>query len=142
MPRWRTRWPRRARFGTAVLLDVHSMPPLAPGRPRLVLGDRFGRSAGARFVQRLEAAARDAGLPAALNAPYAGGHILERHGRPAAGIHAVQLEIDRSLYLDARLDLPGPGMAPLSRLLRDMIDALAEEALAAAGRTPLPDAAE
>lgn len=133
----------RARFGVAVLLDVHSMPPLTAHTPaampaRIVLGDRFGRSAAPRFVARLESEAAAAGVPVALNAPYAGGHILKRHGRPAAGIHAIQLEFDRSLYLDRRLDGVGPGLEATVGLLRAMLAALADEALA----MPLADAAE
>lgn len=120
----------RARFGCAVLLDIHSMPPIAGGRARLVIGDRFGRAAATRFVQRVENEATAAGLCHALNTPYAGGHILERHARPADGIHAIQLEIDRALYLDRRLDAPGPGAPAMTRLLRAIIDALTDEALA------------
>lgn len=120
----------RERFGCAVLLDVHSMPPIAGGRARVVIGDRFGRAAGTRFVRRAEAAVADAGLIHQLNTPYAGGHILERHGHPAESIHAIQLEIDRALYLDRRLDAPGAGMAATVRMLRAVIDALAEEAVA------------
>ncbi|KQT34642.1 N-formylglutamate amidohydrolase [Sphingomonas sp. Leaf412] len=123
----------QARFGTAVLLDVHSMPPIAGGRARVVLGDRFGRAAAARFVHRLEAVLEGAGVPYAINTPYAGGHILERHGRPHEHIHAIQLELDRSLYLDRRLDSPGPGMEAVTRLVRAMIDALADEASAGSG---------
>ena len=125
----------RARFGIAVLLDLHSMPPLGEGNDatRLVFGDRFGRSAGARFVARLEGEAEAAGLRHALNSPYAGGHVLERHGAPGAGIHAVQIEICRSLYLDGALDQPGPGLARTAALLRRMIDAIEDEALAQPG---------
>lgn len=125
----------RARFGIAVLLDLHSMPPLGSGEDtvRLVFGDRFGKSAGPRFVARLEGEAEAAGIAHALNSPYAGGHVLERHGAPEAGIHAVQIEICRSLYLDAALDAPGPGLARTAALLRRMIDALADEALAQPG---------
>lgn len=119
----------RARFGVAVLLDLHSMPPIAGGRAQVVIGDRFGRAAGACLVERVEAEVRAAGLPHALNTPYAGGHILERHGRPREGIHAIQLELDRSTYLDNRLDAPGPGMRAAIRLVRAIIDALADEAL-------------
>lgn len=125
----------RARWGIAVLLDLHSMPPLGPGEPRVVIGDRFGGSAGARFTARLEAAC---GVPHALNAPYAGGHVVERHGRPRDGIHALQLELDRSLYLDARLDVPGPGLAATAALVRRCLRALAEEA----GAPPMVEAAE
>ncbi|MFN3434583.1 MAG: N-formylglutamate amidohydrolase [Sphingomonas sp.] len=120
----------RARFGIAVLLDLHSMPPVGD-HAQLVIGDRFGRSAAGRFVARLEAAAADGGLRTALNTPYAGGHILERHAAPAAGIHAIQIEIDRTLYLDHRLDRPGPGMARTIAALRRLIDAVEDEALSA-----------
>lgn len=121
----------RARFGIAVLLDVHSMPPLGPAdrSPRLVLGDRFGKSAGARFLGRIEAVARAHRVAAAANAPYSGGHILDRHGDPRGGIHAIQLEFDRTLYLDGALDGPGSGLPATAALLRAVIDALADEAL-------------
>lgn len=121
----------RERFGVAVLLDVHSMPALGSPdtAPRIVLGDRFGRSAGSRLTGRLEGVARAHGLLSATNAPYSGGHILERHGDPQSGIHAIQIEFDRTLYLDARLDQPGPGLNEAVRVLRAMIDALADEAL-------------
>lgn len=121
----------RARFGVAVLLDVHSMPPLGDPRiaARLVPGDRFGKSAAARFLGRIEGVARTHGVRTAANAPYSGGHILERHGEPRRGVHAIQLEFDRALYLDSALDQPGPGLKAAVRLLRDMIDAVADEAL-------------
>ncbi|WP_294058991.1 N-formylglutamate amidohydrolase [Sphingomonas sp.] len=121
----------RARFGVALLLDVHSMPPLGPAdrSPRLVLGDRFGKSAGARFLGRIEAVARAHGMAAAANAPYSGGHILDRHADPRGGIHAIQLEFDRTLYLDAALDGPGAGLPATAALLRAIIDAVADEAL-------------
>ncbi|OQW44054.1 MAG: N-formylglutamate amidohydrolase [Proteobacteria bacterium SG_bin6] len=121
----------RARFGVAVLLDLHSMPPLGPPESvaRVVFGDRFGRTSAARFVATLEAVADAAGLAHALNTPYAGGHILDRHGAPPRGIHAVQVELDRRLYLDPALDAPGPGFAAAARLVRAMVTALADEAL-------------
>lgn len=124
----------RARFGVAVLLDVHSMPPLGDPAtaPRIVLGDRFGKSAAARFSGRIEGVARAHGVVCASNAPYSGGHILERHGDPRRGVHAIQLEVDRTLYLDSALDRPGPGVKAVVAMLRSMIDALADEALPAA----------
>jgi N-formylglutamate amidohydrolase len=124
----------RARFGIAILLDIHSMPPLGPAEtaPRLVLGDRFGKSAAARFAGRVEGVARAHGTAIAANAPYSGGHILERHGDPRQGIHAIQLEFDRSLYLDAALDAPGPGLTATAALLRAVIAAVADEALPSA----------
>lgn len=121
----------RARFGVAVLLDVHSMPPLGPAgtAPRLVIGDRFGRSAAARFGARVEAVGQRHGIATAANTPYAGGHILERHGDPRRGVHALQLEFDRAFYLDSDLDEPGPGAPAAIALLRAIIDAVADEAL-------------
>jgi len=119
----------RARFGVAVLLDIHSMPSLGPGAPRIVFGDRFGRSAAHRMIGRIEAVARAAGIPCATNAPYSGGHILDRHGDPLRGVHAIQIEFDRALYLDSLLRESGPGLPAMVRLLRTMIDALADEAL-------------
>ncbi len=121
----------RARFGIAILLDIHSMPPL--GEPsetaQIVFGDRFGKSAAARFIARLEGEAEAAGIAHALNTPYAGGHILDRHAAPHAHIHAVQIELDRALYLDAAHDAPGPGFAATAAMLRRMIAAITDEAL-------------
>lgn len=126
----------RARFGVAVLIDVHSMPPLAPGGARLVIGDRFGQASAARFVARIEGVAHAARVRSAINTPYAGGHVLERHADPANHIHAIQLEFDRSLYLDRRGAQPGPGLESTAALLRAILDAVADEAL------PLAAAAE
>lgn len=126
----------QARFGVAVLIDVHSMPPLATGAARLVIGDRFGRSSAARFVARIEGVAHALRVRTAVNTPYAGGHVLERHADPAGNVHAIQLEFDRSLYLDRRRDQPGPGLETTAALLRAIIDAVADEAL------PLADAAQ
>ncbi|MBH9536222.1 N-formylglutamate amidohydrolase [Novosphingopyxis sp. YJ-S2-01] len=94
----------RRRLGCALLLDLHSMPSLrypAGAAPRIVVGDRFGRSASSRLASLLVEQARQEGWEAALNHPYAGGYVLERHGNPAGHIQALQLEVDRGLYLDA-----------------------------------------
>lgn len=121
----------RARFGVAVLVDLHSMPP--PGEAEIVFGDRFGRTAASRFIHRIEAEAEAAGLAHALNTPYSGGHILERHADPARQVHAIQIEWSRALYLDTAMDAPGPGLARAARTLRAMLDALADEACAGSG---------
>jgi N-formylglutamate amidohydrolase len=122
----------QARHGHAVLLDCHSMPSLdastAGGRPPdLVLGDRHGASAAPALVDWLAQAFTAEGLRVALNRPYAGGHTTERHGRPAAGHHAVQIEIDRALYLDPVTLAPTARMAPLADLLRRIIGRLLAE---------------
>ncbi|MBS0480061.1 MAG: N-formylglutamate amidohydrolase [Proteobacteria bacterium] len=118
----------RDRFGAALLIDLHSMPPLpGPVGAQVVIGDRFGRSAAARLVHRIEGEAVSAGLTAALNAPYPGGHILNLHGRPDRRVHAIQVEIDRRLYLDPALNVPGHTFGATAVLLRRMIDAATDE---------------
>lgn len=98
----------RERFGMALLFDCHSMPsealraaPRIMGRtPEVVLGDRFGAAAGRAFIAETKAAFERAGFVVARNAPFAGGYITQRYGRPSHGLHAIQIEIDRGLYLD------------------------------------------
>lgn len=102
------------RWGAALLIDLHSMPPLPArpgvGAPQVVVGDRFGASCGGNLVAAAFAQLAEAGRDAAHNRPYAGGYVLERHGDPRGGIHALQLEIDRSRYLDPSLSEPGGGL--------------------------------
>jgi N-formylglutamate amidohydrolase len=73
-------------------------------------------------------AAEAAGYEVARNIPYAGGYITARHGRPDAGIHALQIEIDRSLYLDPELREPGPRFDAVARMLEAIAAALASKA--------------
>jgi N-formylglutamate amidohydrolase len=116
-------------YGGAVLLDIHSMPPIKPHGgdppPQVVIGDRFGRSAALPILQQAMEVFADYGLRVGLNAPYAGGHTLDRHGRPQRGVHALQIEIDRTLYLDEALDQPGAGAPFCSRIIAELADALA-----------------
>lgn len=115
------------RFGAAVLLDCHSMPPRAAGgdpQAAAVFGDRHGTSASPELVDAAVAAARALGWRTARNAPYAGGYLAGRHGRPQRGVHAIQLEICRSAYLDAELRAPGPGFAAACRLIAAVAQAL------------------
>lgn len=88
------------RFGCALLLDCHSMPA-SKSAPGIVFGDRYGRSAAPWLMSQALAVAAGAGFPAAANDPFAGGHILDRHGSPHQGVHALQIEIDRRCYLDS-----------------------------------------
>ena len=114
----------RSRFGFAVLIDCHSMPStLAEGGPLdMVLGDRFGTSAAGWIVETLESALVERGYRVRRNKPYAGGFITEHYGAPASGRHAVQIEINRSLYMDER------------RIVKlDRAQALADALFAAAG---------
>jgi N-formylglutamate amidohydrolase len=86
------------RFGCAILLDCHSMPPAKNGA-QLVFGDRFGRSAAPWLMQAALETASERGFTAAANDPFAGGHIIDRHSLPQSGVHAIQIEIDRQCYL-------------------------------------------
>lgn len=114
----------RATHGIAILLDCHSMPPLGPGGAEIVLGDRFGRASDPLFVDLLEAAFRAEGLRTARNSPYAGGHTLDRHGRPADGIHAIQIEICRNLYMNPDTLVPHAGFGCMADALRRAVEAL------------------
>jgi N-formylglutamate deformylase len=118
----------RTRHGFAVLIDCHSMPrPSGTQPPQIVLGDRHGRSASPALVALIEQHFQGAGLRVARNNPYAGGYTTEHHGQPAAGIHAVQIEIDRSLYMDQTRLVPGPGFAAVARQLQGLVRLLVAE---------------
>lgn len=122
-----------ARAGEAVLIDCHSMPsdalrsaPRVRGRrPEVILGDRFGVSCAPWVMAAAERAFAEAGFAVARNSPFAGGFITQRYGRPSRGVHAVQVEIDRGLYLDEARVEPGPGFDDLRAALRPVIAALA-----------------
>ena len=122
----------RERHGHAILIDLHSMPPLPPpaagqAAPALVLGDRFGRSAATRLMMLAADVAAGHGVLTSQNHPYAGDHLIERHGRPERGFHALQLEVDRALYLDVTLDRPGPGLTRMQGVVAAIAEALANE---------------
>jgi N-formylglutamate deformylase len=106
-------------YGAAVLVDCHSMPSTAGGRddrprPEFVLGDRYGTSCTGAVIDCLEEALRDLGYGVSRNKPYAGGFITEHYGNPVAGLHAVQLEINRALYMDERRFERSAGFAALA----------------------------
>ena len=132
-------------FDEAILIDCHSMPHEAlenvgpPGAPRpdIVLGDRFGAAAAAAVVEKVEAAFTNAGFRVARNMPFAGAYIAQHYGRPSRGQHAIQVEIDRGLYMDEKNLTPNDGYDRFKRSLRGVISELAaigrpeEEKLAA-----------
>ncbi len=115
----------RDQFGAAILLDLHSMPPLDD--VQFVIGDRFGRSAANRYSELLLSRLRLEGFEAAVNHPYSGEHILRRHGDGARNIHAIQLEVCRSLYLDPDLREPGPRLAAIAALVTDLARMLSDD---------------
>lgn len=117
-----------ARFGAAILIDCHSMPARR-GQAEIVVGDRHGSSAAAWVAAEAAKLARDAGFKVALNDPYAGGAIIARHGRPAGAVHAVQLEIDRSLYLKMDGRNPGVGFDRIACLMEKIATGLGNSLL-------------
>ncbi len=118
-------------FGEAVLLDVHSMPSLKSrmrhDAPDIVIGDLYRRSSHSRFSDIAAGIAERHGLRVALNSPYPGNYMLSRHGAPREGRHALQLEIDRSLYLNSLGTEVGAGIGAIQRLLSDLVTALNAE---------------
>jgi N-formylglutamate amidohydrolase len=121
-------------FGCAVLVDCHSMPSTGgpfdrdSGRRRgeIVLGDRFGTSCAGVIVDVAEKTMRGLGYRVRRNEPYAGGFVTQNYGRPGNGVHALQIEINRSLYMDEAAIEPGPGFDRLAQNLGQLIRALAE----------------
>ncbi len=92
-------------FGRGILIDCHSMPhealdTIGSARPDVVIGDRFGASASADIVAEVEAALTDAGLRVVRNMPFAGAYVTQTYGKPARRRHAIQIEVDRALYMN------------------------------------------
>ncbi|MEE9428888.1 MAG: N-formylglutamate amidohydrolase [Paracoccaceae bacterium] len=116
-------------FGKSILIDCHSMPHEAissmkhgrSGCPDVVLGDRFGASADPETVDYIEAALVDAGLSVVRNAPFAGAFVAQHYGRPSRNQHVVQIEIDRSLYMDERTIQPNENFDQLKAILTGVI---------------------
>lgn len=134
----------RDRWGAALLIDLHSMPPLGPKRgadaaPDFVIGDRFGAACDASLSTAAFDHFAQVGRRVAHNRPYAGGYVLDRHAAPARGLHALQVEVCRSIYLDPQMRELGPGLTDVTRILAGLVRRLAED-LAADRR--LPQAAE
>src|SRR5256885_2072066 len=117
------------RFGCALLLDCHSMPPPAKGIAPVIIGDGRGRTADPWLSAEALAIARRRGFEARLHGPFARGHVIERHSRPICGVHALQVEIDRSCYLDEALSAPGPGFDQATLLVEALAVGLGEALL-------------
>jgi N-formylglutamate amidohydrolase len=119
----------RRQFGAAILVDCHSMPSRGSpreDRPRadIVLGDRYGASCAPAVTDIVEAVLRELGFAVARNRPYAGGYITEHYGTPAAGVHAIQIEVNRSLYMDETAHAPLDGFAAVAADLSRVVAAV------------------
>lgn len=115
-----------------VLIDCHSMPSVQPGRAGLadiVLGDRFGSSCDGALTGVVERRFRHHGLCVSRNAPYAGGYTTRRYGRPRRGVHVLQIEINRALYMDEVSIEKTASFDALGAILADVIDDIIAYAL-------------
>jgi len=135
----------RSGFGAALLIDCHSMPHEAiachggPGRtpPQVVLGDRHGAACEAGVMATVEAAFLRAGFAVARNTPFAGAFVSQCYGRPSVGQHVVQVEIDRSLYMDEARIIPSPGFEGTRARLGQVVAELADLGRRIGGRPAL-----
>ncbi len=135
----------RRDFGEAILIDCHSMPHEAVDavtqtglpRPEVVLGDRFGAAADSAIVERIETIFLDAGLRVSRNAPFAGAFTTQHYGRPSRRQHAVQIEIDRALYMNEMRVRPNGNFDSFRALMDRVVGEIAE-----IGRKKLRMAAE
>ena len=137
----------RDRWGAALLIDLHSMPPLRPRFPgdrpaEFVIGDRFGASCDPALSAQSFAYLARHERRAAHNRPYAGGYILDRHAAPARSIHAIQMEVCRATYLDTRLAEPSARMPAIARLLTGLVRELGDVVATLGRGGTLPLAAE
>jgi N-formylglutamate amidohydrolase len=129
-----------AAFGVAVLVDCHSMPRLARNgeraAPDVVLGDRYGTACAPAIMDLVETVFAAAGLKIARNRPYAGGFCTRSYGRPQHGIHAVQIEISRHLYMNEATLAKTDGFEAVRQLAERLMFALLELDFAALSREP------
>ena len=121
-------------FGQAILIDCHSMPREAldgltargARRPDVVLGDRFGAACAGHLIAEVEALFAEAGLRVSRNAPFAGAYVAQSYGRPARGQHVIQIEIDRSLYMDEKAVRPSRDFDAFHALISGVVARIAE----------------
>src|SRR5258705_3316431 len=117
-------------FGTVVVVDCHSMPSIGvsrdePRRADMVIGDRYGTSCAALLPDMVEETMRQLGYSVGRNKPYAGGFITEHYGNPASGLHTIQLELNRAIYMDERRRERAPPVAQGGEDFAALADALA-----------------
>ena len=135
----------RRRFGFAILLDCHSMPstegPPAGGflarRPDFVLGDCHGTSCAPALIGRAESWLQEMGYDVERNAPFPGAFITSHYGAPEIGVHALQIEVNRVLYMDERAMTRNSGFGRLARHLTELLGMLARLSPMELGPLPL-----
>ena len=132
-------------FGTAVVVDCHSMPSVGvsrdePRRPDVVIGDRYGTSCAPLLPDTVEETMRGLGYSVGRNKPYAGGFITEHYGNPASGLHTIQLELNRAIYMDERRRERGPRFSQVAIDFAALAEAIAAVPLGNLG--PFQAAAE
>jgi len=135
-----------AKFGVALLVDCHSMPRITRTgertAPDVVLGDRYGTTCAPAIIDLVDTIFTAAGLKVARNRPYAGGFCTRTYGRPQHGVHAVQIEISRHLYMNEVTLTRNEGFEPMRALLERLILALIGLDLVALAGAPAAKAAE
>jgi N-formylglutamate amidohydrolase len=136
-------------FGMALLVDCHSMPRLArstdKAAPDIVLGDRYGTTCAPAIVDLVETIFTSAGLKVARNRPYAGGYCTRSYGRPQYGVHAIQIEVSRHLYMNEATMTRNDGFPGMREIVERVIFALIgleRTGLASAPALPEKEAAE
>ncbi len=117
-------------FGTAIMVDCHSMPSVGltrdePRRPDVVIGDRYGTSCASLLADTVEETLKSLGYSVGRNKPYAGGFITEHYGNPASGLHTIQLELNRAIYMDERRRERGPNFAKAVKAFAVLANTLA-----------------
>jgi N-formylglutamate deformylase len=132
-------------FGTVILVDCHSMPSIGvtrdePARPDVVIGDRYGTSCAGVLPDAVEETLMALGYSVGRNKPYAGGFITEHYGNPASGLHTIQLELNRAIYMDERRRERGPQFRKVADDFMVLADTLASIPLDSLG--PFQAAAE
>ncbi|MEL7032267.1 MAG: N-formylglutamate amidohydrolase [Pseudomonadota bacterium] len=122
----------KTEWSDIVIIDCHSMPSRQPGKssmPDIVLGDRFGSSCSSTLTSIVERRFRREGLSVTRNAPYAGGYTTRRYGRPRRGIHVLQIEINRGLYMNEMKVEKSAGFERLSTQISGLIEDIIDFAL-------------
>ena len=120
-------------FGKVLLIDCHSMPgfnSMGSRRSDIILGDRFGKSCSSEIVMLIEKLFQDLGYSVSRNYPYAGGFVTKHYGKPYESANALQIEINRDLYLNPITLDKKPGFTALAKNISIIINSIIKEVTA------------